>query len=95
MCRYKYIYKNMINEIMVFSLYISLNESLFSSTYGYSTSTPIPIYKSYIRSLFDYGAPATYNVVGRGYKHISFREDTTTESGSTFTFHSSMTEPFT
>ena len=33
--------------------------SIFSSTYGPSTSTLIALYKSYIRSLFDYGAPAT------------------------------------
>ena len=31
----------------------------FSSTYGPLTSTRIHLYKSYIRSLFDYGAPAT------------------------------------
>ena len=33
--------------------------SIFSSTYGPSTSTLIRLCKSYIRSLFDYGAPAT------------------------------------
>ena len=33
--------------------------SIFSTTYGPSTSTLIRPYKSYIRSLFDYGAPAT------------------------------------
>ena len=33
--------------------------SIFTSTYGPSTSTLIRLYKSYIRSLFDYGAPAT------------------------------------
>ena len=33
--------------------------SIFSSTYGPSTSTLIRLNKSYIRSLFDYGAPAT------------------------------------
>ena len=33
--------------------------SIFSSTYGPSTSTLIRLYKSHIRSLFDYGAPAT------------------------------------
>ena len=33
--------------------------SIFSSTYGLTTSTLIRLYKSYIRSLFDYGAPAT------------------------------------
>ena len=33
--------------------------SIFSTTYGPSTSTLIRLYKSYIRSLFDYGAPAT------------------------------------
>ena len=33
--------------------------SLFSSTYGPSSSTLIRLYKSFIRSLFDYGAPAT------------------------------------
>ena len=33
--------------------------SIFYSTYGPSTSTLIRLYKSYIRSLFDYGAPAT------------------------------------
>ena len=32
--------------------------SIFSSTYGPSTSTLICLYKSYIRSLLDYGAPA-------------------------------------
>ena len=32
--------------------------SIYSSTYGPSTSTLIRLYKSYIRSLFDYGAPA-------------------------------------
>ena len=32
---------------------------IFSSTYGPSTSTLIRLYKSYIRSLFDYGAPGT------------------------------------
>ena len=31
--------------------------SIFSSTYGPSTSTLIRLYKSYIRSLFDYGLP--------------------------------------
>ena len=33
--------------------------SIFSTTYGPSTSTLTLLYKSYIRSLFDYGAPAT------------------------------------
>ena len=33
--------------------------SIFSTTYGPSISTLIRLYKSYIRSLFDYGAPAT------------------------------------
>ena len=33
--------------------------SIFSTTYGLSTSTLIHLYKSNIRSLFDYGAPAT------------------------------------
>ena len=33
--------------------------SIFYTTYGPSTSTLIRLYKSYIRSLFDYGAPAT------------------------------------
>ena len=33
--------------------------SIFTSTYGPSTFTLIRLYKSYIRSLFDYGAPAT------------------------------------
>ena len=33
--------------------------SIFSSTYGPSTYSLIRLYKSYIRSLFDYGAPAT------------------------------------
>ena len=33
--------------------------SISSSTYGPSTSTLTSLYKSYIRSLFDYGAPAT------------------------------------
>ena len=32
---------------------------IFSTTYGPSTSTLIRLYKSYTRSLFDYGAPAT------------------------------------
>ena len=32
---------------------------IFSTTYGPSTSTLIRLYKSDIRSLFDYGAPAT------------------------------------
>ena len=32
--------------------------SIFSSIYGPSTSTLIRLYKSHIRSLFDYGAPA-------------------------------------
>ena len=32
---------------------------IFTSTYGPSTSTLLRLYKSYIRSLFDYGAPAT------------------------------------
>ena len=36
---------------------LNLN-SIFSTTYGPSTSTLIRLYKSYIRSLFDYGAPA-------------------------------------
>ena len=68
--------------------------SIFSSTY---TSTLFRLYKSYIRSLFDYGASAT--CVGRGYKLISFREhfpfhhsSITTESGSTLTLHPFMTE---
>ena len=34
------------------------SNSIFSSTYGPSTSTLTRLYKSYIRSLFDYGAPA-------------------------------------
>ena len=33
--------------------------SIFSTTYGPSTSTLIRLYKSYIRSLFDYDAPGT------------------------------------
>ena len=33
--------------------------SIFSTTYGPSTSTLIRLYNSYIRSLFDYGEPAT------------------------------------
>ena len=33
--------------------------SIFPKTYGPSTSTLIRLYKSFIRSLFDYGAPAT------------------------------------
>ena len=33
--------------------------SIFSTTYGPSTSTLNRLYKSYIRSLFDYGVPAT------------------------------------
>ena len=33
--------------------------SIFSTTYGPSTSTLIRLYKSYICSLFDYGVPAT------------------------------------
>ena len=80
--------------------------SIFSTTYGPSTSTLIRLYKSYIRSLFDYGAPATcvaslppYNLVGRGFKLTSFREhfpfhpsSTTTENGCTHTFHPSTTE---
>ena len=37
---------------------LKLNSS-FSTTYGPSTSTLIRLCKSYIRSLFDYGAPAT------------------------------------
>ena len=54
--------------------------SIFSSTYGPSTSTLIRLYKSYIRSLFDYSAPATCAAspdVQRsreGYKLMSFRE---------------------
>ena len=35
------------------------SNSIFSTTYGPSTSTLIRLYKSYIRPLFDYGAPAT------------------------------------
>ena len=35
------------------------SNSIFSTTYGPSTSTLICLYKSYIHSLFDYGAPAT------------------------------------
>ena len=38
---------------------LSCTNSIFSSTYCPSTSTLIRPYKSYIRSLFDYGAPAT------------------------------------
>ena len=34
-------------------------DSIFTSNYGPSTSTLIRLYKSYIHSLFDYGAPAT------------------------------------
>ena len=33
--------------------------SIYSSTFGPSSTTLIRLYKSYIRSLFDYGAPAT------------------------------------
>ena len=77
--------------------------SIFSSTYG--PSTLIRLYKSYICSLFDYGVPTTcvasptYNLVGRGYKLISFCKhfpfhpsSTTTENGSTCTFHPSTAE---
>ena len=82
---------------------LKLNSTL-SITYGPSTSTLIRLYKSYIRSLFDYGAPATCvappaNLVGGEYKLTSFREhfpfhpsSTTTENGSTHTFHPSTTE---
>ena len=52
--------------------------SIFISTYVSSTSTLILLYKSYIRSLFDYGDPATcfasphaQRIYGRGYKHTS------------------------
>ena len=52
--------------------------SIFTSTYGPSTSTLIHLYKSYIRSLFDYGAPATCvasppctTYMRGGYKHTS------------------------
>ena len=43
-------------------VYLQINKglnSIFTSTCGPSTSTLIRLYKSYIRSLFDYGAPAT------------------------------------
>ena len=39
-------------------LLLKLN-SIFSTTYGPSTSTLVRLYKSYSRSLSDYGAPAT------------------------------------
>ena len=62
--------------------------SIFSPTYVPSTSTLIHLYKSYIRSLFDYGAPAAYvaspNIVGSGYKLISFRKH--------YPFHPSYTK---
>ena len=77
--------------------------SIFASTYGPSTSTHTRLYKSYIRSLFYYGAPATCvaspNLVGREYKLVSFREhfpfhhsSTTAENGIMLTFHPFMTE---
>ena len=78
--------------------------SIFSSTYGPSTSTLICLYKSYIRSLLDYGAPAicvaspNIQLSWERMKTHSFREhfpshhsSTTTENGSTRTFHPSMT----
>ena len=45
--------------ILARHLLLKLN-SIFSTTYGPSTSTLTRLYKSYIRSLFDYAAPATY-----------------------------------
>ena len=47
-----------LSPLLPVSVFLKLN-SIFSSTYGPSTSTLIRLYKSYIRSLFDYGAPAT------------------------------------
>ena len=77
--------------------------SIYSSTYGPSTSTLIRLYKSYIRSLFDYGAPAicvtspgihlSWERIQTFRKHFPFHpSSTTTENGSTRTFHPSMTE---
>ena len=67
---------------------------IFSTTYGPSTSTLIRLYKSYIRSLFDYGAPATCvasPAIQR--EHFPFHpSSTTTENGSMHTFHPSTTE---
>ena len=78
--------------------------SIFTSTYGPSTSTLISLYKSYIRSLFDYGAPATcvasphVQRIWEGGTNTLHNTSTfhsmllTTENGSTLTFHQSMTE---
>ena len=70
--------------------------SIFSSTYGPSTSTLIRLYKSYIRSLFDYGVPATCervqtHFISRALSIPSFIHKTT-GNGSTLTFHPSMTK---
>ena len=80
--------------------------SIFTSTYGPSTSTLIRLYKSYIRSLFDYSAPATcvaslhVQRIWEGVQthfitralSIPHASSTTIENGSTLTFHQSMIE---
>ena len=58
---------------------------IFSSTYGPSTSTLIRLYKSYIRSLFDYGAPAI--CVASPDIQLSLGEDTNSFHFAS-TFHS-------
>ena len=82
-------------------LLLKLN-SIFSSTYGPSTSILIRLYKSYIRSLLDYGAPAIcvaspdIQLIWESIQtraHFPFHpSSTTTETGSTLSFHPFMTE---
>ena len=74
--------------------------SIFSSTYGPSTSTLIHLYKSYIHSLFDYGAPAAspnVALVGDNTNTFHFKStfhsiisSTMTGNNSTFTFHRNL-----
>ena len=56
--------------------------SIFTSTYGPSTSTLIRLYKSYIRALFDYGVPATC---------VASPPCTTYMGGGTNTLHNAST----
>ena len=75
--------------------------SIFSSTYGPSTSIITRLYKSYTRSLFDYGAPAICvaspdiqlswermqtHFISQALS-ILHHSPTTTENSSTHTFH--------
>ena len=79
-------------------------KSIYSSTFGPSPTTLICLYKSYIRSLFDYGATVKWlasSNVRYQWERIqrqsceyfpSHHISATTEISSMLTFHHSMTE---